>query len=232
MRRLTLLSLLFLAGLCFGGLLFAVAGAPPLLGAALMGALLPALAIAPEGPVGALLTIGGVGATCVCLVVFADPAAAATLPGPEAMAPIGVAVAPAAMALPPILHELGGLAYELVVAIVIPALLYRWTGLKFKDSRRSILHSAATTGVAEALIRLGLTPGTVKPDHVANILSIAEGWIGGPGAGDTVKALGLDSADVQRIAAAKLAALIGATPIHQETEVTHVIAAPQPSRRT
>lgn len=115
---------------------------------------------------------------------------------------------------------------DIVFGIALPWLIWKLTGVQIASNRRETLHSAAVTGVTQAIAAMGLTPSTVKTENITAIVDGAANWIAGKGAGDTVKALGMSLPDIEAIARAKVMQVIGNGPTWTTLEPAIELAGP------
>lgn len=88
-------------------------------------------------------------------------------------------------------------------------LVQRWTGIQIEARHREALHSAAMTGVTQALARLGTRVDSLQVDIRSDVIAAAVEWVEAS-VPDAIVALGATPEKVEAIATAKLGELIAA----------------------
>ena len=151
--------------------------------------------------------LGGLALACVCLIIapfapaYAQAAAVAT---PDTT----ISALPWIKVIEPYLLT----AFSVIVTAIIgwvAALIQRSTGITIEQKYRDSINTALTNGVNMALSALDKRAVDVKLDVKSQVIADAVNWAGSK-VPDAVKALGVSSDDLARLASAKLNLLIEA----------------------
>lgn len=124
---------------------------------------------------------------------------------------------------------LQALADAAIVALIgwTARLVQRWTGIQIEARHREALHSAAMTGVTQALAQLGVRLDHVTADVHSEIVAQAISWIEAS-VPDAIKALGVSPDKVSMLASAKLGQLIaGAQSSLPIVNIENIASVPQ-----